>query len=429
MRYVLSALVVTALQIGWASPASAQTPPTSCTTVSQNLYVRDVLSDLYLWYQFLPGVNPASYPSPESYLDAVRYRPIDTSYSYITSAAANNAFYSDSQFIGFGFGQQTSDGQMTVLQVFEDSPAMEAGLARGHRIVEINGQTVSALVAAGTIGSAFGASEVGVAADIVFVTREGERRQAHMVKRLVTIPTVSLTSAVDVDGRRVGYVFFRNFVRPSVAALDTAFAALREARVSELVLDLRYNGGGLVDVAVHLASLIGGSTTAGQLLATYSHNDRNAARNKTLRFESVDQPLGLSRVVVITTRSSASASELIINALRPYLPVVVVGDATYGKPVGQYGITFCDKVVAPVAFSLLNALGEGHYYDGIAPTCVAADDPGHDLGDPQEASLLEALTYVRTGACSPASAAAAVLPGPAAERPRLPGFRALVNAW
>ena len=80
-----------------------------------------------------------------------------------------------------------------------------------------------------------------------------------MVKRLVTIPTVSLTQVVDVDGRRVGYLFFRNFVRPSTAALNDAFAALKTAGATELVLDLRYNGGGLVDIAVHLASLIGGA--------------------------------------------------------------------------------------------------------------------------------------------------------------------------
>ena len=88
-----------------------------------------------------------------------------------------------------------------------------------------------------------------------------------MTKRLVTIPTVSLSRVFTVDGRKVGYVFFRNFVRPSYDALDNAFAALKEAGVTELVLDLRYNGGGLVDVAVHLASLIGGSLTRDQVFA------------------------------------------------------------------------------------------------------------------------------------------------------------------
>jgi C-terminal processing protease CtpA/Prc len=179
-----------------------------------------------------------------------------------------------------------------------------------------------------------------------------------------------------------------------------AFAELRAKGVTELVLDLRYNGGGLVSVAQHLASLIGGVRTNGQVLSEYFHNDRNAFRNRVLRFEPKAHALALDRLVVITTRSSASASELVINALRPFMPVLVIGDRTYGKPVGQYGITFCDKVLAPVSFTLRNANGEGDYFDGIAPTCSAPDDLERQLGDPQEGSLREALNVITTGHCS-----------------------------
>jgi len=427
MRRALSAIVVT-IALLWSSSATAQGGPTNCSVVSQNLWVRDQLSELYLWNQFLPSVNAASFPSPEAYLDAVRYRPIDNSYSYITSAAANTALYGESQYVGYGFSTQISGDTMRILQVFPDSPASEAGLGRGDRITQVNGRQVASMIADGSIGNAFGAGDIGVASDIVFETRVGAGGQARLVKRVVTIPTVSLTRAFDVDGKRVGYLFFRNFVTPSYAALDEAFAALRDAGVNELVLDLRYNGGGLVDVAVHLSSLIGGSTTTGQVLATYVHNSRNTALNKTLRFEAVN-PLSLSQLVVIATRSSASASELVINALRPYMPVAIIGDTTYGKPVGQYGLTFCDKVLAPVSFALKNANGHGDYFDGLPATCGAADDPEHNLGDASEASLAEALNYIRTGACSPGSERAskalrAQLPGP-----RLEGFRSLINAW
>src|SRR5690606_22030988 len=195
-------------------------------------------------------------------------------------------------------------------------------------------------------------------------------------------------------------------------------------------LDLRYNGGGLVNVAVHLASLIGGALTAGQPFATYAHNDRNEFRNETLRFESLESPpLALDRLIVITTRSSASASELVINALRPFMPVVTIGDATYGKPVGQYMIEFCDKVLAPVSFSLRNANDEGDYFGGFLPTCTAADDIGRDLGDTAEASLAEAFHFLRTGECSmvqpPAARAQRMPDGPL----RATGWQAVVNAW
>jgi hypothetical protein len=229
----------------------------------------------------------------------------------------------------------------------------------------------------------------------------------------------------------VGYLFFRNFVRPSVAALDDAFAALRAAGATELVLDLRYNGGGLVDVAVHLGSLIGGPVTAGQPFATFAHNDRNAFRNETLRFETIDQRLPtLSRLIAITSRSSASASELVINALSPFLPVVTIGDATYGKPVGQYLVTFCDKVLAPVAFSLRNANDEGDYFGGLPATCPAGDGIDAELGDAAEASLAEALHYIRHGSCSmPSEAARATRARAVGPDPRAVGWQALVNAY
>src|ERR1043166_749009 len=184
----LACLVV--LVVAFAAPpaARAQTAPTSCTTSGKNLYVRDVMSDLYLWYATMPNVNPTAYDSPEAYLDAVRYKTLDSTFSYITSREANDAFYSDSQFIGFGLSTTLSDTTMRVTQVFPDSPASEAGLARGDRIVEIGGRTVAALVASGEINSAFGPSEIGAASDIAFVNQAGTRRDAHMVKRLVTIP-------------------------------------------------------------------------------------------------------------------------------------------------------------------------------------------------------------------------------------------------
>ncbi len=427
MRRILSSIGLTvALLCPWSAYAQG---PSSCTTTSQNLWVRDQLNTYYYWYQFLPtSANPASYNSPEAYLDAVRYRPIDNSYSFITSAASSDAFYSDSQFIGYGFGNQTTSTEMRVLQVYDDSPASEAGLRRGDRITAVNGQAVAQLIANGSIGNAFGASEVGVSSTIDWETQTGERRNARLVKRLVTIPTVSLTRVVEIDGRRVGYLFFRNFVTPSTAALNDAFAALKGAGANELVLDLRYNGGGLVDVAVHLASLIGGSRTNGQVMLNYVHNDKiGPVLNKTVRFTNPDGALNLQRLVVITTRGSASASELVINSLRPFMPVTIVGDSTYGKPVGQYGLRFCEKILYPVAFSIKNANLEGDFFSGIPVDCVAGDDYTRQLGDTEEASFAEAIRFIRTGSCTPRSAAESrTLRTPFVFRPT--GWAAILNA-
>jgi len=400
--------------VGFAASADAQErlsstrggwPYGGCTTLGQNLRTRDILDELYLWRQYLPDVDPVRFPSPEAYLDAVRYRPLDTSYSYITPKAAHDALFSDSQYIGFGFSTRATDTEITILQVFPGSAASEVQLSRGDRIVALDGRTISELAASGAIDTVFGDAAVGVKVSADVVTRAGQSRRVTLEKRLVTIPPVSLTRVYQVNGRVVGYVFFRQFVQPSVAALDEAFAALRQARATELVLDLRYNGGGLLDVAVHLASLIGDVTLQGQVFATLQHNDRNRDLDQAYRFAAVANPLRLSRLVVITTRSSASASELLINGLRPYLPVTVVGDRTFGKPVGQYSIDMCNRVVLPVAFITLNARGQADYFSGIAADCLAADDVSQDLGAAGEASLAEALTVIRTGTCSPGSGA------------------------
>jgi C-terminal processing protease CtpA/Prc len=419
---------------GGGSTAPTPTAASSCSTLGQVTFVRTTLRDIYFWYQFLPDPDPAGFSSPEAYLEAVRYRPLDTSFSFINSKAEDTAFFSESQFIGIGFSQiRTSETELRIAQVFPDSPASEAGLERGDFLLSVNGKPVAELLRTGEINTIFGPSQIGVMVTLGWRSfRGGVERTATVTKRAVTIPTVSDTRVFDVGGARVGYVHFRNFVTPSTAALNTAFAELGAAGATELVLDLRYNGGGLVSVAQHLGGLIGGTRTNGQVFIEFFHNDKNAFRNSVVRFETPAASLSLPRLVVITTRSSASASEAIINNLRPFISVAVVGDTTFGKPVGQYSFDFCDKVLHPVAFAVRNARGEGDYFGGIPADCAAADDLDHQLGDAAEGSLAEALGYVRRGTCSgQAAGAARVL---AVQRGRFPPlaadpWRQLVNAY
>jgi C-terminal processing protease CtpA/Prc len=243
---------------------------------------------------------------------------------------------------------------------------------------------------------------------------------------------VSQTAVLDAGSSRVAYIHFRNFVQPSVEALNTAFTQAREAGATELVLDLRYNGGGLVSVAQHLAGLVGGAPLVGKVFVQFTHNDKQTSRNTSYSFEAKPQALAVSRLVVIGARGSASASEAVINGLRPYMDVKVVGDRTYGKPVGQYGFDFCEKVLYPVAFLVTNARGEADYFDGIPADCAAADDVDHPLASPDEASLAEALHVVRNGRCSGRAAAQAEVQARLRERVRpvpTDPWRQVLNAW
>ena len=376
-----------------------------CSVAGRNQFVRDALQDVYLWYRELPDPDPASFPSPAAYLEAVRYRALDSGFSYVASRAESQAFFSESQFVGYGFRWTLlSADDMRITDVYAGSPAADAGLARGARILEINGRRFGEIYAAGDLGAIFGPSDVGHRTQVRFADRGGAERTATMAKRIVTIPTVPVTRTFAVGDRRVGYIFFEHFVTPATAALDTAFERLRADGANELVLDVRYNGGGLVSVAQHLAGLIGGDRTRGKVFVRFAHNDKNKHRDTRHEFETPAQALGLSRLVVITTDESASASELIINGLRPFMTVTVVGERTFGKPVGQYGFNFCDQTLFPVSFQTVNARDEGDYFGGLAADCPAPDDLGFDLGDTREGSLAEALQFLRTGRCSAAAA-------------------------
>ena len=389
-----------------ATPTAAS--GADCSTGGQVDFVRTTLNAWYFWYQQLPNPDPAGFTSPEAYLDAVRYRPLDTTFSYVANKADSQAFFSDSQFVGFGIRTTLAgNDDFRVADVFAGSPAAAIGLDRGSRFLEINGQSIASLVSSNQLGSVFGPAQVGVTSRVHFIDREGAEHDATMTKAVVTIPTVAATETYRVGGSTVGYVLFQNFVTPSNAALDSAFAQLREAGADELVLDLRYNGGGLISVAQHLAGLIGGAPTANQTFVRFIHNDKQSARNSTLPIPTVANALGVKRLVVIATRSSASASELVVNGLRPYMEVTIVGDRTYGKPVGQYSFDFCDKTLFPVSFSTRNAADQGDYFDGLPANCAADDDLGHALGDPDEGSLGAALDYIRSGRCNPTAAARA----------------------
>jgi C-terminal processing protease CtpA/Prc len=408
----------------------ARSQATDCSTLGQVGYVRDTLREYYYWYRELPDPNPALFASPEAYLEAVRYRPLDSTFSYVAAQQASQAFYGDSQYVGFGLSvQQLSQDELRVSQVFPDTPASEAGLERGARILSVNGRSVGDWVRSGQAGDIFGPAEIGYAVDLVYRSSDGRELAAHMAKRLVTIPTVSHVRVYELEGHKVGYVSFRNFVQPSFAALGAAFGQLRAAGVDELVLDLRYNGGGMVSVAQYLAELIGGSGTHGQVFCHFQHNDKNSFRDTDFVFGDQVLALDLKRLTVITTRASASASELVINSLRPFLEVRVVGDTTYGKPVGQYGFDFCGQVLYPVAFSVRNARGEGDYFGGIPADCAAPDDLEHLLGDPAEGSLAEALHVALHGTCSGGAKALAARGLKRALRLPRDGWQELVGAY
>jgi hypothetical protein len=202
----------------------------------------------------------------------------------------------------------------------------------------------------------------------------------------------------------VGYLQVNQMIGQATGALDAALASLKAGGATELVLDLRYNGGGLVRVANEIAGYVAGASGAGQVFASLLYNDQRAAYdNETFRY--ADPPpvaaMGLRRVTLLTGRRTCSATEQLINGLRGIgVEVVAIGETTCGKPVGFLPRDdTCGTTYSVVNFESVNARNEGRYFDGFGATCAVAEDWSKALGDAAEPLLAAAIQHVDTGAC------------------------------
>jgi carboxyl-terminal processing protease len=215
------------------------------------------------------------------------------------------------------------------------------------------------------------------------------------------------------NGDKVGYLLYEEFITTGEAALGVAFSSFRAAGVKHVILDFRYNGGGSTTQARNIASMVGGSSVAGQVFAQYRFSAKKSADNFNQTFRLTGLPAtaleGVDKVMVITSGSTASASELVINALRPFKNVKTVGSTSYGKPFAFLPRSACEVEYNAVNLEVANAVGFAAYSDGFVPECAVADDFSRQLGDPAEGRTAAALTYVATGRC-PAAPAGQVKP-------------------
>lgn len=425
-------LVLLVSGCGGGGTATGAQSTSICSVTNQNQQILAIMQSWYYWNQYLPSdVDPAAYSDTTSFLDALLYKPLDR-FSFITSQAANQAFYGAGQYVGMGFSEEIVNGnQLQLTDVYPGSPAAGAGFVRGGYILSVGGTPVATLIANNQLDTALGPDNVGVQVTLEYQSPTDATQTVTLTKTVVTQPNVSLVQSFSAGGRKVGYFFFQNFITPSTDELQQAFTQLQADGDNELIIDERYNGGGLLSVAQFLGSLVVGNNDGGQTFATLNYNSLHTDQNQTLTFQTVSNALNLNRVVIITTNATASASELLINALKPYVDLVTVGSTTFGKPVGENGFDFCTSVLYPMTFNMLNAAGNGNYFSGIAPTCPAVDDLSHPLGDQNEASLSTALYYIANGNCGASAAAAArELARAAALRPPVEHYswQNLVNA-
>lgn len=382
------------------------------------------------------AINPAT-KQPYEYLS---YNPGVAKYSFIddgTETAALNGVKGD-----FGLDVQYNlVNDLRVEYVYAGSPAGLAGIKRGDEITSINGSTSISYDGAG-----YG---TGTSTNLNYVSNAiyNSGNVAMDMKRPDgTTYSVSLAAANynvnpilkdtvfnEGNGHIVGYIVFNSFTSDNVAdpLLDPVFANFATQGVTDLVVDLRYNGGGYVSTAEHLDNLIVPSAKNGSLMYNTYFNSNLVNKNDPLlgnqwRQGSPDYNYGelnysvtgnsvnfaksgtlnVNRVFFIITGQTASASELTINNLRPELDVQFVGETSYGKPVGFFDIDINKYIMYTPEFSVKNSAGQGDYYQGFTPGDTNSpgfndyDDLTKDFGDPTEGLLADCLNYVKTGAYS-----------------------------
>jgi hypothetical protein len=260
------------------------------------------------------------------------------------------------------------------------SPAALAGLRRGDQILAVNGRTSSEIIEEDDY-SDLSPIQTGDSVTIDVRTDSGDSRVTlnAAIYDLVPVPNSSVITTP--SGRKMGYVMVKDMIDQALSPFDAAFAQFKTAGIQDVIIDLRYNGGGLVSVADKIASFPNAAETSGQVFTSLLYNDKRSNHNETFRFVNYANATGLSRVYVLTGPRTCSAAELVINGLRPFVTVVTIGDTTCGKPVGFLPqADGCGAVINAVNFESVNASNEGRYFDGFDATCPVAEDFSQPIG-------------------------------------------------
>jgi carboxyl-terminal processing protease len=381
-------------------------PPSLTDAMARDsLYKIMKVEEWYLWYNLMPVVTKEDYPDPYKLLDAMRYKTLDR-WSYILSEEEYNDQMSGT-FVGHGFRIGFDGTNARIVMIYSNSPLYALGVRRGWIVKTINNTPVAPVLQLNDNGAAYSAliqpSKAGITNSFVFTRPDGTDLSVSSTKASFTLNTVLLADTLRLSSGVAGHLVFESFFNPAPSELATAFAYFQSMGIKDLILDLRYNTGGDLYIAQTLASYIAGSARQGTTFAKISFNDKHQIENMTIPFITIPNSLSLttSRIVVITTRSTASASEDVINSLKPFFSVVTIGETTNGKPTGMREWNIENTYhMFPVTFKVVNSQGQGDFFAGFAPDKPANDDITRDFKDRKELCLKEAIHYLETGSLS-----------------------------
>lgn len=367
-----------------------------------------IMKEFYLWYDMpeatsITESNKGDYKDPYELLEAMRYKALDR-WSIVSDYDALEAIYQGT-FAGHGFRAGVDySGLARIVMIYKNSPLYANGVRRGWIIKKINNTDPAPLLISedpAAFSNLIGPSQAGVTNIFQFQKPDGTEVTISSAKSTFTINTVLTCDTLNLSSGVTGHLVLEAFIDPTRDELTSAFEYYWLRNIKDIILDLRYNSGGYLGTAGYLASYIGGPACYGKVFEKLQYNDKQQKYNYNFNFETVGNTRGFSRVVIITSRGTASASEALINGLKPFVNVVTIGDTTDGKPVGTFFWPIYNKyIAAPCMFKISNAENQGDYYDGFFPDKVVPDDITHDFSDREEFCLKEAIYYLETGSVS-----------------------------
>lgn len=377
--------------------------PRSCATIDLNSWVRSSMLDYYLFYdQVNSMLDTTQYATPEELIRDLRVLP-DDQFSYVTDESTYEAFFNEGEAFGYGwhFARDQNDALLFAL-IEPNSPLSLTDVERGEQLLAISSIELEDFLelSLDERNDILGTGDEIRTLALTIGSSNGVSREVSVTKATYNIQTVLDSDVIVRNGVSIAYLSFYQFINNSSEELEAAFESFAQANVSELVLDLRFNGGGRIGVANELASYIVGNNHRDDIFTTFAFNDKYDENNVSWNFDIMDAALSLNRVFVLQSGSTCSASELVINSLRPFMEVITIGDTSCGKPFATIPNTACGKVINALELELVNANGVGGYYNGISADCPVEEDLSYPLGNESEPLLATALRYVSGSTCT-----------------------------
>ena len=399
----------------------ATTPPPATTgggtPVSTALSLKDSVMlatrDLYLWNTQIPAdFNVQNYADPEAMMIGIRPYSMEPGFSAAVDkwsfamkktewdqlSGGKSSFSTTTGAGSFGLSVFfRAEGDLRVRLAEPYSPAGIAGIHRGWRITTINGNSN---ITTGNADFIINAIYKSSSTLVTFIKPDGNSVSINLQAGNYVEKPVYLDTVYNLNGKKIGYFVFNSFlgkVDAISSEFQRVFSHFASEHVSEIVVDLRYNGGGYVSLAEQLGNYLVNSSANGNIMMKQIYNSKHTQDNETTNFRKSGS-LNLNDIYFIVSKSTASASELLINNLKPYMDIKLIGaSTTHGKPVGFFPSPFGEWYIFPVSFRTINKNGEGNYFNGIPVTASIPDGLDKDWGDLTESSLASAIRNITTG--------------------------------